>query len=534
MSAPAIVGFDASFEFYRAPRPEQLAAFESAKDAEYWAHFWDPRCGKTKEIYDQFVYNYLRARVTALVAICYPAKGHLVWLDEAPKDMAPDLLARTKILAWRSGKMTNRMNSEALAAMLDHRDGPVVLTLNCEAINTPTAWNYLRKFFARHRVMLVVDEDWAIGWSARTKRLLAMGRGKTTVIRRLITGTPADEGPTNLFYPCQFLKPGLLGFTSMVAFKNRYAAYEEEEVAPGVFQRKKGYNRRTNTKFDIFKGWQNLDELRARLTSFSDRVERRGSERVYATRYFALTDKQQKVYDELRDRYQSELGDGTIVRASDVLLRMSRLQAVARNYYPSERYGVPCRECFESGFLDDGTDCPACGGVGAIIEATELKRIDDRNPAAEALVDELRLSHRPFVIWAARVQEVADAYEAARTVTERVARYDGTIPGADREAAYRAFVSGEIDGIVATERSSLSRSHDLRRARLICYYTNEFALRERRQSEARGDDVDDPDSWTDVVDFVCEGTRDLVAIEALREKRLTAAAITGDTPSAWI
>ncbi len=33
------------FTFHRAPRPAQLAGFERAKDAEYHAHFWDPRVG---------------------------------------------------------------------------------------------------------------------------------------------------------------------------------------------------------------------------------------------------------------------------------------------------------------------------------------------------------------------------------------------------------------------------------------------------------------------------------------------------------
>lgn len=522
------------FTFHRPPRPEQLEAFDKAKDAEYWAHFWDPRCGKTKEINDQFVYNYLVGRVTALVVIAYPSKVHLVWRDEVPKDFPPYLYERTRLVVWRSGKMTTKAGKEELDALLAHTEGPRVLTINCEAITTPTAWGYLRRFFTRNRVMLVVDEDWAANWSARTRRLLAMGRGRTTVMRRWLTGTPADEGPTDVFYPCQFLKPGCLGFDSMVAFRNHFCEYEEEEIAPGVVVRKKGFNRRTNTQFDIFKGYRDLDGLQQRLARFSDRVRRSGSERVYAPRYFSLTDRQRNVYDDLRDRYTAELMNGDQVRASDVLFRMSCLQAVARNYYPPERYAVPCRTCFESGFLDDGTDCADCGGIGARIETTDLRRIDDRNPAADALVEELRLSHRPFIVWAARVQEVADAFVAAKTVTDRVARYDGSVSGADREAAYRAFVNGEIDGIVATERASLGRGHDLRRAKLIVYYSNEWASRLRRQTEARGDDNDASDEWTDVVDLVAADTRDLEAIDALRQKRSIASTILRDPVSAWI
>jgi hypothetical protein len=43
-----------------------------------------------------------------------------------------------------------------------------------------------------------------------------------------------------------------------------------------------------------------------------------------------------------------------------------------------------------------------------------------------------------------------------------------------------------------------------------------------------------PDSWTDVVDLVAEGTRDLDVIEALRAKRSVAEMIVGDPPSRWL
>jgi hypothetical protein len=521
-----------SFEFYRQPRVEQLESFERAKDAEFWAHFWDPRVGKSKEINDQFRYNVELGRVTALVVIAFPSKVHLVWRDEAPKDFPPEFLARTRLLAWRRGKMSGRRGQEELQVLLDH-DGPVIFTMNCEAILTTTATNFLRKLFTKHKVMLVVDEDWATSWSARTKRLLAMGRAKNVAMRRLLTGTPVDEGYKDLYFPTTFLKPGCLGFTSAAAFRARYTEYEQEEISPGVFIQKLGYNRRTGTNYPLVKGYQNLDELNLKLKSFSDRVERHGSERVYSTRYFEMTGKQRQVYDSLRDEYLAQVGD-QVVEARDVLLRMTRLQCIARNYYPPEKRGDPCSVCLGLGYDVSGDECPTCGGLGAVVTQTEFRRIDDRNPAAEAIVDELRLSRGPFVIWAAHIQEVVDAFDAARTVTDKVARYDGTVPDAERDAVYRAFRDGTLDGIVATERSSLSRGHDLRRAKLLCYYTNEWGLRHRRQSEARGDDEDDLESWTDVVDLVAEDTRDLDAITALREKRSIAQLIMGDKPSKWI
>jgi superfamily II DNA/RNA helicase len=115
----------------------------------------------------------------------------------------------------------------------------------------------------------------------------------------------------------------------------------------------------------------------------------------------------------------------------------------------------------------------------------------------------------------------------------RVARYDGQVPRDEREASYHAFRAGELDGLVATEKSGLGRGHDCSRARLAIYYSNEFSLRDRRQTEDRTENMV-PDSWTDVVDLVAEGTRDLDVIEALRAKRSVAEMIVGDPPSRWL
>jgi hypothetical protein len=510
------------FEFYRQPHDYQRQTFERSKDAEFWACFYDPRCGKSKITLDTFRYNYANNRVTALVVIAFPSDVHLVWGDEVPKDFPPDFMAQTKMLVWRRGKMSGRAGVAAMNEVMAH-DGPKVVTLNCEAIMTDLAWNFLRKFWRKNKVMLVVDEDWAINWTARTRRLLAMGKNANTVMRRLLTGTPAEEGPHNLYYPTTFLKPGCLGFTSMTAFKNRYFEYEQEEDG----QRKKGFNRKTNTEFDILKGYQHLEELQQKLSKFSDRVVRKGSTKIYSHRYFELTPKQRRAYDKLRDEYSVEL-TGVEFSVGNVLTRMTRLQMVARNYWPPTTNGEPCPFCMMTGYLETGDECNSCQGLGMIISTTDFERIDDRSPALEALVEELRYSHRPFVVWARFQQDVSDALEAALTVYPgRVARFDGSVPQADRVVVYRAFQEGALDGIVATEKSSLSRGHDLRRAKLMVYYSNEWSGRDRRQSEDRAESTDTED-WTDIVDLVAADTRDLDVIGALQQKKSIGEMITGN------
>lgn len=506
------------FSFHRLPREDQLRGFELAKDAEYWAHRWDPRVGKSKVVLDTFVYNYLKGRVTALVVIAYPADVHLVWRDEAPKDISPDLYARTKLLVWQSSRMHSKRAQTKMAEFLTH-DGPVILTMNCEAIITDHAWAFLRKIFARRRVLLTVDEDWATRWSARTRRLLALGRHPSTVMRRLLSGTMADEGPNDLYFPTTFLKPGCLGFTSVTEFRHHYMLAEE------------GYNRRTGTEYTTYTGTRNLEELNTRLSQFSDVAHRRGSNKVYQFRYFSLTDEQREVYDMLRDQYVAELSSG-LLTVRNLLMRMTRLQMVARNYYPPEKRGVPCPLC-------DGTDddCPTCEGLGTVVKWTQVERIDRVNPAAEALKNELRLSRGPAVVWCRFKQDCLDAEAAASSVREKVVRYDGSVHPIVREEYYEEFKRGEIDVIVATIKSGLRCGHDLSRAHLTIFYSNEFSLRERRQAEDRTEEhrsSDVENRWTDVVDLVAMDTRDVDVIEALRAKRELADLVMGNKVEDWL
>lgn len=520
---------------YRAPLAHQVCDVVRFKDLPYHALFYEQRGRKTKDELDIFRYRYGLGHVDTLVVIAFPNGVHRVWLDELPKDFPPEFLAACRSHAWASGRSTSGKGREDLIELRAHA-GPVVLAMNCEAIITDKGWKYLEWFLKKRRVMLVADESaWAAKWSKRTQKLLALGRRSNVVVRAILDGTPVDESPVEIFHPTQFLKPGLLGFDTKVAFRNRYCEYEEEVDEDGVVRRVQKENHRTGSVYDVFKGYRNLDELYAKLQSFSSRIRRAdvsdAPAKTYQTRYFQMTDKQRRVYDKLREEYVIELGQ--TYRVADVLTRMLRLQMVARNYYPSTKTSRPCGTCASSGFLDDGTECAICDGLGAIVSSTNFERIDVRNPSSEALIAELRATRGPVVVWANFRQDVADALEACAAAGRQAFRFDGSVPPAEREAAYQAFRSGEGDAIVATVSSGLQRGRDLSRAVCLIYYSNSFSLRARGQSEDRAEGLDRKIS-TDIVDLVAEDTRDLAIIEALRAKRSIAESVLGDPPSAWL
>ena len=521
-----------TYQFHRPPLAHQLEAFERFKDQSHHALFWEPRVRKTSVELNIFRYRHeVVGDVDALVAIAFPNGVHRVWIDEIEKEYPPEFLEKLKALPWISGKMDKGKYREDALALRDHA-GPVILTMNCEAIITPKGWKYLEWFLKRRRVMLVADEAaWAAGWSARTKKLLALGTRPSVVVKSILDGTPCDEGVEDLYFPTQFLKKGLLGFSSKVAFRARYLAYQTDDEGNRV----KGFNRRTGTQFDIVTGTQNLDELNAKLMTFGSRVLRRdvsdAPEKTYQSRYFQMTEKQRKVYEKARDSYVAELGAGSFP-LTDVLLRMTRLSMIARNYYPPERQGVECPVCAAAGQVE-GDECARCEGLGYVVAWTKLERIDDRNPAAEALVQEAQATRGPMVVWCSFRQDVRDAIEALRSVGREPLQYDGSLPPAEREANYQDFRRGRGSDIVGTILSGLSRGKDLTRAETLVYYSNVFSLRARRQSEDRAEGLLRRTS-TDVVDLIAADTRDLEVIGALRDKRALSEVILGDDPVRWI
>lgn len=555
--------------FHRQPLAHQREIFDRFKDAPYFALFWEQRCGKSKAVLDIFQYRYERGDVEALIVIAFPNGVHRVLIDELEKDFSPELLSRTRAVAWAGGRSTNKTNAPYWRELRDYRAGPVIATFNCESIiGESKAAKWIEWFVTKRRVMLVADEaSWMANHSKRTQRMLAFGRRPNVIVKAILDGTPSEEGPSELYYPCEFLKRDLLGFSTPVAFRARYFEYEEEEVpelAPRLdatgrprydeltgealmvptgrvirqrVKRQRHSGGRVVGEYEIFKGYRNLDELERKVKAFGSRVRRAdvsdAPSKLYQTRYFELTTIQRKVYDELRDKYIAQLNDGSTIRAANVLLRMTRLQMVTRGYHPPERDGEVCPTCAGEGALL-GAECEACDGIGIRIVETGLRRIDpSRNPALEALRDELRTSREPVIIWCRFRQDVLDCLTLTRELGMSFWRYDGGLPEAQREEGYQRFRAGEGDGIVGTISSGLQRGKDLSRAGSLIYYSNDFSLRSRRQSEDRAEGLSRATS-TGVIDLLATDTRDLTIIEALRAKRSIAERIMGDPPETWI
>ena len=480
-----------------------------------FAEFFEQRCGKTKPIYDDATRLYLAHEITALI-IFAPAGVHRNWItEELPKHcpQAADAMG----FVWRAGRAATKQYQQALDALLQH-NGLIVVAFNAEAVLTERCKIFIKRLVTQRRTMAAVDESIIKTPGAkRTKTIIAIGN--YCPFRRLLDGTPNAESPLELYAPFKFLDERILGFTSYYAFRNRYAII------------KKGYNNATGVSFDQVVGFQNIDELKAKIAPFSMRMTRAEAfphmpPKVYKKVFYELSPAQHKAYEELRDQYETEL-QGEQIKARSVLTRYLRLQQILSNMLPTPETAEPCAACA-------GAGCPACDNIGAVVVESKCLRVDTRgHPRLDALAERLEANPAtPTLIWCRFTRDIDDIMALAKRLGRNFHRYDGSVPELVREETKVGFRNGKLDGIVGNPMAG-GKGLDFSRAELQILYSNYFSLRLRLQCEDR---TEHPEKRvpTGIEDIIAEDTIDTIIVEALRNKQSLSELITGDSARRWI
>ncbi len=111
-------------------------------------------------------------------------------------------------------------------------------------------------------------------------------------------------------------------------------------------------------------------------------------------------------------------------------------------------------------------------------------------------------------------------------------RFDGGVSQETREINKRAFQDGNARLLLGNQRAG-GRGHDLSAADWVCYYSHDWSLRWRLQSEDRAQSLKRRDSVL-YIDLVAEGTVDEKIIDALRSNRRLSDLIAGDPQGDWI
>lgn len=132
------------------------------------------------------------------------------------------------------------------------------------------------------------------------------------------------------------------------------------------------------------------------------------------------------------------------------------------------------------------------------------------------------------IVWARFRAEIAMLAKLLREQygTDSVVEYHGGVGSQEREAAVNAFQRGNARFFVGQQHSG-GYGLTLHAATTVIYYSNDFSLEARLQSEDRAHRIGQHHP-VNYVDIECLGTIDTRILEALRSKKDLAELITRD------
>lgn len=452
--------------------------------------FWEQGCGKTKPVVDTTAQLFRDGEIDGLLVIA-PNGVHANWVsDEIPMHMDPEVLKHVRCHIWYSTNTKKHANS--FEGTLYHK-GLAVLVMSYDAIRTEkgkTAW---KRFLEQRRCLYALDEAHYIkSPGAKTSKRI-LGSKVAAKYKRVLTGTPVDNSPFDLYNQLRFLDPDIwreFGVRTFSAFKQYFGIWETISYDGGAFPKCIAY--------------RNLDKLHAKLHEVGSRVTKDQvldlPPKLYSKRYVDLTPLQRRLYNELKEQCYVETASGEIT-ANIAIVRLLRFQQIICGYLPKS---------------DDEDDLEDLPGPNPRL-----------NLCAEVVSD---LPHQA-IIWA-RFQRDIDLISGHKDLKGRCVAIDGRVTGPARAEAVERFKSGE-DQFLVSNPAALGTGYTFTMAKTVVYYNNSFKLGHRLQSEDRAHRIGQ-ENQVNYIDLVASNTVDTRIVNALRTKQNVATMITGDTLREWI
>ena len=476
------------FEFKTKPYAHQLDAFKKSCEQENWALFMEMGCGKSKVLIDNAAYLYQEGKIDAVIIIA-PKGVYTNWTNKEIPIHLPDRIP-AKLTTWRTN-LTKATRKE-LTEGLENKEGLNILVANIEAFVSKNFNQYVQKYIAGRRFMLVVDESTTIKnpTAKRTKACIALG--DSALYRRVLTGSPVVQSPLDLWSQCAFLDKKLLGFNSYYGYQARYAVTRKMSTSTHSFNKVVGY--------------RNIEELHSKLGAFSSRVLKKDCldlpDKVYTIREVEMTKEQQEHYNSLKEFAVTLLDNDEVVSTPAAMTQMLRLQQVLCGYLKT----------------DDG----------------ELVAI--KNNRLSALLETIEEISGKVIIWARfrkDIQDIVKALQKEYGEGSAGAYYGSTEPKV-RELLIDRFQSpSEACRFFVGNPQTAGFGLTLTAASNVIYYSNDFNLENRVQSEDRCHRIGQKNKVT-YIDLMTRNSIDQYIVKKLQSKIKIASKTLGEELKEWL
>lgn len=476
------------YEFKTRPYDHQKQALREARGREAFAFLMEMGTGKTKVAVDEIGIMFDEQNIDAALVVA-PKGVYANWTKiEIPNHMPDDLVKSAAIYLW-DGMGTQRSKNLA-ERCLSHR-GLSILVMNTEAFSSSSkAIAFAKQFLSRRKVAMYIDESTLIKnqSSARAKTLTKLA--PLARFRRIMTGSPVTRSPLDFFSQFQFLKPGLLGTSNWFAFRSRYAILEQK-----VFG---------GRSILTVSGYQNLPDLTERVRKNSFRVLKEDCldlpPKVFVRREVELSEEQARAYSQMRDEAFAELANDQFASATAVITQIMRLHQIVCGHITNA----------------DG----------------DLVRIPSRR--IDAMLETCEELSGKTIVWGKYREDIRAICAALRDVygDQSVVEYHGGTGAEDRATAVQRFQNDPTCIFFVANQATGGYGITLTAASNVIYYSNDYDLEKRLQSEDRAHRSGQTKSVT-YVDLVAPGTVDDKIIEALINKKNIADLVTGDGARGW-
>jgi len=530
----------ANFQYKTEPYNHQIDCFYKLYDKSFGSLFMEMGTGKSKTAIDMVSNLYIEGKINAVLLIA-PNTVHSQWA----KEQIPEHSSVPYMIKVWKGSSRSKGYEKTLDKFFE-TDYKCLkwFCVNVEAFSTEKQIERFRSFVKEHKTAIILDEATTIKNPSANRtfnitynlgRVIKKGKKIVASIpyskyRYILTGTMVTNSPYDLWSMFEFLSQDYFDM-NYYAFKNRYGIERTDVVKdtnikykrPVSIQemkwiRKLYEDRNTIEYISVETGvtennikyilnnpnltlpYKHLEELKSKIEKYSYIVRKKDCldlpEKVYEKLTVELSAQQKKIYKQLEKDYIAQYEDKAL-SVQNKLSLLLRLAQVTGGFFP---YSFDTEE--------DG-EMIAKKGVVPIGKSVKL----------EALKRDIEETDERLIIFSTFTAEIQMLIKelTKHFPNKRVEAYYGKTSSHKRAIIKEDFKVGDID-ILVGNTSCAGVGLNLQKAHLVYYYSNNYSLYYREQSEDRVHRIGQTETCV-YKDIIAVGTIDEKIHKSLKEKK---------------
>jgi len=436
-------------------RPYQRDALKFSLARQFSALYIDMRLGKTR-----VAIRRVKVSRASFILVAAPYSALSGWADQLAQEGERAVFS---LVGTRTARLSLLQEAFKQASEVPSR-GRVWCLINKEGHRV------IRELANSHFDAVIIDESTFIKNPRADVTKYYTQNFRETILRLVLTGTPAPEHPLEYLCQLMFLDPSLLPGNY---YETRMAWFSLPKDRPD-----------SHVWFLTRQGKRRLAAVLERVAFFLSRDDvNLGGEKFYQTRKVRLCSKARKAYQTVEDEFILSIDDlnESTIWATQQFIWMRRLT-----------------------------------GGSVPVEHDDPIPVDDAKVRALAELVTGELAGQRLVVWAVFHTELDYIYDRLRKQGVESAIISGDVPPPQREWAREQFNAGKIRVLIC-QPEVFKHGVDLGEADTMVYYSTPCGLETRLQSEDRIVRVGKEKSLL-IIDLVAEDTIDEDILTSLRGK----------------